>query len=205
VPTDMLNNVLDAGWKMEKKQLAEDAATIRYEDVVHLQNLVQHVDIQGIRPQYIQLIQQMRNAGIPVSDRRAVKLQRLIAASALLSKRTAAIASDMWVLRYIWDTDEQEEVIAAIVKNVIEVDADKPDAHPRAFAETAPNADAIFKEVTALDEAWTNAATLMSERSIIKDRLRQLTGRAAWISNETQRAYIQAPIDALWQKILNHN
>jgi MoxR-like ATPase len=205
VPTDMLNNVLDAGWKMEKKQLAEDAATIRYEDVVHLQNLVQHVDIQLIRPQYIQLIQQMRNAGIPVSDRRAVKLQRLIAASALLSKRMVAMPSDIWILRYIWDTDEQEEVIAAIVKNVIEGDAKKPDAHPRAFAETVPNADAIFKEVTALDAAWTNAETLMSERSIIKDRLRQLTGRATWISNETQRAYIQTPIDALWQKILNHN
>jgi MoxR-like ATPase len=162
------------------------------------------VDIQGIRPAYISLIQQMRNAGIPVSDRRAVKLQRLIAASAVISKRTTAIASDMWVLRYIWDTQEQEEVIASIVKTVVEAGGETPDAHPRAFAETAPNADAIFKEVEVLAENWDNSDASMSERAIIKDRLRQLTGRAAWISNETQRGYVQQPIDTLWQKILNH-
>ena len=100
--------------------------------------------------------------------------------------------------------DEQEEVIASIVKSVIEAGGETADAHPRAFAETAPNADAIFKEVTTLAENWQNADISMSERAIIKDRLRQLTGRATWISNETQRAYIQKPIDALWQKILKH-
>jgi MoxR-like ATPase len=202
VDTHLLNNVLDAGWKMEKKTMVNESATIQYEDVVHIQSLVAQVDIQGIRPAYISLIQQMRNAGIPVSDRRAVKLQRLIAASAVLSKRTTAIASDMWVLRYIWDTEEQEEVLSSIVKTVVEAGGETPDAHPRAFAETAPNADAIFKEVTTLAENWDNSDASMSERAIIKDRLRQLTGRAAWISNETQRAYIQQPIDGLWQKIL---
>jgi MoxR-like ATPase len=202
VDTHLLNNVLDAGWKMEKKQLNTEGATISYEDVSHLQNLVAQVNIQGIRPAYINLIQQMRNAGIPVSDRRAVKLQRLIAASAVISKRTTAIPSDMWVLRYIWDTEEQEEVIASIVKTVVEAGGETPDAHPRAFAETAPNADAIFKEVETLAENWDNSEASMSERAIVKDRLRQLTGRAAWITNETQRAYIQKPIDALWQKIL---
>jgi MoxR-like ATPase len=204
VDTHLLNNVLDAGWKMEKKQLDTEGVSIQYEDVAHIQSLVAQVDIQGIRPAYISLIQQMRNAGIPVSDRRAVKLQRLIAASAVLSKRTTAIASDMWVLRYIWDTQEQEEVIASIVKTVVEADGETPDAHPRAFAETAPNADAIFKEVEILAENWDNSDASMSERAIIKDRLRQLTGRAAWISNETQRAYVQKPIDVLWQKILKH-
>lgn len=203
VDTHLLNNVLDAGWKLEKKQLNIDAATIRHEDIVQLQNLVQGVDIQGIRKEYIDLIQQLRNAGIPVSDRRAVKLQRLIAASALLSKRTVAIASDMWVLRYIWDTEEQEEVISSIVKNVVEAGGETPEAHPRAFADTAPNADAIFREVVALDVDWSNPEASLSERAIIKDRLRQLTGRAAWISNETQKAYIQKPIDALWAKILS--
>ena len=33
VDTHLLNNVLDAGWKLEKKQLASDVATIRYEDI----------------------------------------------------------------------------------------------------------------------------------------------------------------------------
>ena len=44
--------------------------------------MISLVDLQEIRPAYINLVEMLRNAGVQVSDRRAVKLQRLIAASA---------------------------------------------------------------------------------------------------------------------------
>jgi MoxR-like ATPase len=104
-----LNDVLDAGWLLEQKKTG-DIPGIETEEVRELQGLIPLVDMQEIRPYYIDLIEKLRNAGVQVSDRRAVKLQRLIAASAILCKRTKAYRSDMWVLRYIWDTDEQREV-----------------------------------------------------------------------------------------------
>lgn len=224
VEPHLLNNVLDAGWQLERKATPSVvreadshgvrgehggeitsvavAPTISYEDVFSIQNLMQTVDLQGIRSVYIDVIQKLRNAGVQVSDRRAVKLQRLIAASALLCKRTVAIPSDMWVMRYIWDTNEQIDIIAGIINTVIEADANKVEQHPRASANAAPNPDIIYKEVVAMTEKWDNATVSMSERAIIKDRLRFLNNRCTWISNETQRRFVQEPIDALWQKII---
>jgi MoxR-like ATPase len=204
VDPNLLNNVLDAGWKLERKEVGEKPQ-ISYEDVFKIQALISTVDLQGIRPLYIELIQKLRNAGVQVSDRRAVKLQRLIAASALLCKREKAIPSDMWVMRYIWDTNEQREIIAGIINAVVEADESKEQQHPRASANAAPDADEIYKEVMSMTEKWMSEDVLMSERAIIKDRLRFLNSRCTWISNETQRNFVQEPIDELWQKIIQLN
>lgn len=197
----LLTQVLDAGWNLEKKT-TESATGITAEDVVRIQSLIGQVDLQDIRPAYLNLIEMLRNAGVLVSDRRAVKLQRLIAASALLCKRDKASISDMWVLRYIWDTEEQREVITSIVNNVISVDT-APDAHPRALESGSVNADDLYREVQAMTEKWDDAHLPLAERTVIKDRLRYLSGRCQWISNDVQRQYVQTPIDVLWQKIIH--
>jgi hypothetical protein len=49
----------------------------------------------------------LRDLGIAFSDRRAVKVLKLIAASAVLCGRQQAIGADLWVLRYVWDRVEQ--------------------------------------------------------------------------------------------------
>jgi len=198
----LLNNVLDAGWKLEQKEMI-DKPEISAEDIFEIQSMIGGVDLQDIRPAYINLVEMLRNAGVRVSDRRAVKLQRLIAASALLCKRTKAIPSDMWVMRYIWDTEEQQEIIAGIINTVVEADKDSPNQHPQASMHALPNADEIYKEVTIMTEQWEDEKLPMSERTIIKDRLRYLNGRCEWISNSVQRAYVQQPIDLLWQKIIH--
>lgn len=197
----LLGNVLEAGWTLDRSASAESSG-ITADEITQLQAMIASVDLSGIRPVYIELISQLRNAGVQVSDRRAVKLQRLVAASALLCKRTRAIPSDLWVLRYIWDTEEQEEVIAGIVNAVVAADAEAPGRHPRALQASTPNADEIFKEVTAMAQKWEDPELPLSERTLIKDRLRYLNGRCEWIGNEVQRHYVQEPIDRLWQKIL---
>ena len=203
VEPDLLRQVLDAGWQLEKKDRGA-LPGINVADIARLQNRISAIDLAGIRQPYLGLVQQLRNAGVAVSDRRAVKLQRLIAASALLCQREEALLSDLWVLRYIWDTEEQREVIAGIVNAVVEADAAAPDVqHPRARAANAPVADDIYREVLALQEKWDQADLPLAERAVIKDRLRHLNGRSAWILNPEQRQYVQAPINALWEKILH--
>lgn len=198
----LLNNVLEAGWKLERKEYFRNPA-ISVEDINTIQSKIAAINLQDIRPAYINLIEMLRNAGVQVSDRRAVKLQRLIAASALLCKRSVANPSDMWVLRYIWDTEEQREVIASIVNSVVEGDKDNPHQHPRANINGLPDADEIFKEVTAMTEKWQVEDLALSERTIIKDRLRYLNGRCEWIPNQLQREYVQEPINSLWDKIIH--
>lgn len=198
----LLTNVLDAGWKLERTNMAEKPE-ISIEDIFSIQAMISKVDLQNIRVSYVNLIEMLRNAGVQVSDRRAVKLQRLIAASAILCKRTTAIVSDMWVMRYIWDTDEQREIIAGIVNSVVQADTDPSMHHPRADINSLPNADEIFNEVEQMTVKWDDAELPMAERTIIKDRLRYLNGRCEWISNEVQRSFVQKPIDDLWQKIIS--
>ncbi len=202
VAPDLLSNVLEAGWKLEQKT-TPNIKGISAEEILTLQQRIGSVKLDTIRKPYLALIQQLRNAGVQVSDRRAVKIQRLIAASAILCHREEAIISDTWVMRYIWDTEEQEEVIAGIVNSLVEEDESQPQ-HPRASKSNLPDPEEIFKEVHQLQTQWELETTTTAERVQIKDRLRYLNGRSDWISNETQRNYVQEPISELWKKILQH-
>jgi MoxR-like ATPase len=197
-----LNDVLNAGWLLEQKNGTE-LQGITTEEVKEIQGMISKIDLSDIRPAYIELIEKLRNAGVQVSDRRAVKLQRMIAASALLCKRFKAYQSDMWVLRYIWDTDEQREIIAGIVNAVVEEDKQTLQVHPRAALSSVPNADDIYNDVVQMTQQWNNPETSGAERSVIKDRLRYLNGRCEWITNPDQRNFVLKPIDELWQKIMH--
>ncbi|MGN8072642.1 AAA family ATPase [Mucilaginibacter sp. 22184] len=201
VDPEQLNAVLHAGWVLERRT-QEEKPQIHPEEVRQLQQVAAKVDLATIRPAYIELIHQLRNAGLQVSDRRAVKLQRVIAASAVLCKRQEARLSDLWVLRHIWDTEEQREIIAGIVNTAIAADQDGQDHHPRAQENTLPDAEEIYKEVAHLSAQWKDPEVTMADRSLIKDRLTYLNGRCEWISNEQQRKYVQEPIDALWNEIM---
>jgi len=195
-----LEAVLNAGWMLEQKS-GLDQPKISIDEIKSLQETTALIDLQEIRPAYIELIHKMRNAGLQVSDRRAVKLQRVIAASALICKRSKAIISDLWILKHIWDTEEQREIISNIVEVIIAADPSKQQ-HPRAQENTKPDAEEIYKEVKELTAQWELPDTSMSTRSLIKDRLTHLNNRCEWIGNEEQRKYVQEPIDQLWKQIM---
>jgi MoxR-like ATPase len=200
VDPQQLEAVLNAGWALEGRAEVGHLE-ISAEEIRGLQELTSHIDLVQIRPSYIELIRQMRNAGLQVSDRRAVKLQRMIAASALLCKRSKAILSDLWVLKHIWDTEEQREIISNIVSTTIASDVEEKQ-HPRAKSSSVPNADDIYQEVQRLIEQWEFPETSSADRSLIKDRLVHLNNRCEWIGNEEQRKYVQEPIDRLWKQIM---
>jgi MoxR-like ATPase len=114
VADDRLGQVLEAGWRLEAEQSVQ--ATLGFADVAAAQKSLSQVSLEAVRPAYLSLVFRIRQAGLRLSDRRAVKLQRLIAASALLCGRMQAQVSDLWVLRYIWDADDQQEVLSSLVE-----------------------------------------------------------------------------------------
>jgi MoxR-like ATPase len=59
-----------------------------------------------------------------------------------------------------------------------------------------------MKEVVLLSEKWQTPALSFEEQNVIKDKLRYVQTRCAWISNKEQRNYIQQEIEKLWQKML---
>lgn len=200
VDTDLLLQVLLAGWKLEHT-IATEKPTIKAAEVRELQLMCRKVDLNPIRNQYVDVIHILRNTGIKVSDRRAVKLQNLIAASAFICGRDTAILSDLWVLKYIWDTEEQIEILQSIINRIIEKD-EAANAHPQALFNKAPNPEEVMKEVNLLVEKWQDTSLSFEEQNSIKDKLRYVQTRCDWIKNNDQKEFIQKEIEGLWQKIL---
>jgi MoxR-like ATPase len=200
VDTDRLEEVLLAGWKLENNTAAEPPS-ITPQEIMELQQASRKVDLSPIRKAYVNLVHNLRNTGVKVSDRRAVKVQNLIAASALICGRTTATISDLWVLKYIWDTEEQIEVLAGIIDAIIEKD-DAPQAHPQAMFNKTPNAEELAKEVAALTAKWEVGNLSFEEQNVIKDKLRYLQTRCNWIKNQAHKTHLQTQIETLWQQIL---
>jgi MoxR-like ATPase len=69
---------------------------------------------------YKGLIFQIRAEGVSLSDRRVVKLLKLFAASAYLDGRADADESDLFVLKHIWNSEDQASILEGIVQPVIE-------------------------------------------------------------------------------------
>lgn len=200
VDTDRLEEVLLAGWRLENASNTEQAS-IKPEEIIALQKLSRQVDLSPIRKQYVDLIHTLRNTGIKVSDRRAVKIQNLLAASAVICGRTTAIISDLWVMKYIWDTEEQIEILAGIIDSIIEKETQAP-IHPQALFNKMPNAEELMKEVTLLTTKWDAGGLTYEERNIIKDKLRYVQTRCNWIKHNEHKQHIESNIEALWHKIL---
>jgi MoxR-like ATPase len=170
------------------------------EDVRRLQGALPAIELGPVLPALLELIVQLRQAGIAVSDRRAVKLQRAIAASALICERATAKVSDLWVLRHIWDTAEQVETLLAIVQETVGKDASPDRDHPRARAPETPHAEGLARDLEELalrcEEAGRGPL-----RAHLRDTLTRLSARLEWIPNPVQREALRGQVDALWEKL----
>jgi MoxR-like ATPase len=155
-----------------------------------------------VRPTYLELIHRLRHSGIAISDRRAVKLQRLQAASALLCGRFEVIPSDLWVLRYIWDTEEQREVIGSIVQDAVKKHADDGAArHPRSQGNDAPNAEELAHDLERLESRINGNELDATSRVYLRDQLGVLSGRVPWVAGEQQRKFLEERLEQLWQRV----
>lgn len=197
VADDRLDDVLAAGSRLDRPR-ESPAATMEVEEIRRVQSLLPEVDLAGVRGRLAEVVRALRRAGIPVSDRRAVKLQRLVAASALLCGRLLANVTDLWVIRHVWDTEEQAEPIAAIVDRAIEraEAADLESAHPRARG-TAPDPEALAREIERVTEALRGGAA-GGERGGWRDRLGLLATRTAWVTGEEPRAFLEGLLRTAW-------
>ena len=200
VPGDRLDEVLEAGWKLELEARDEQAG-LQIESVRQLHGLLTAVDLGAVRAPLVQMVERMRRAGIAVSDRRAVKLQRAAAASALLSGRLEARPSDLWVLRHTWDTLEQEEVLTEIVERALADEPTVDDDHRRARGDTTPDPEALARDLDNLTERLAGLASSAPERTAIADRLGLLAARCQWVPGETARAALDARVEELWVQL----
>ncbi len=108
---------------------------------------------------YKGLVFQIRSEGISVSDRRAVKLLKLFAASAVFDGRTRVHDGDFFVLRHIWNNLDQVELLEEIVNPVVDAYyREHPDE--RRFIGPSASLDDLLTELGLIRELLTSGTEL---------------------------------------------
>ncbi len=201
VAQEQLHEVLAAGWILDIEARRQPPA-MTVEDVLALQSMLPLADFTRVRPAYLELIHRLRHAGTAISDRRAVKLQRLLAASAFLCGRTLVEETDLWILRYIWDTQEQQEVIAAIVQEAVDAGGKTDHArHARSHQRAAPDAEELARDLDRLAARADKENLDATSRAYLRDQLGVLDSRCHWVADEQQHAHLEQQLEALWEKL----
>jgi MoxR-like ATPase len=124
VGLDQLEDVLLVGWRDEQQrirsaaddgQLSRLQVTVQEADLQTLQEAVAQVDLSPVSGTYLEILREIRGAGIKFSDRRAVKAQKVFAASALLAGRGEANVTDLRWLANLWTDEADEESLRKLV------------------------------------------------------------------------------------------
>lgn len=123
VPEEETRNMLVRGWELEQEretlQRGQLNALIQPEQIQALGKLIGRVDTSGVIEPLLRFVALVRAQGFELSDRRAVRLLRLAAASALLLRRTARCQlEDLWVLRHAWTHPQEAETFEKLVREV---------------------------------------------------------------------------------------
>ncbi|WP_374519510.1 AAA family ATPase [Undibacterium squillarum] len=116
VPDSRLEDLLEGGWQVAQRNVVAKADLASL-DI--LNRAVPLVNMAGIRSELAQAIRQLRQANIFLSDRRIVKAQQLIAATAVLAGRRSAGRADLWPLIYVIPTATGQTSAREILRDIM--------------------------------------------------------------------------------------
>ncbi len=149
---------------------------------------------------YKGLIFQIRSEGVTVSDRRAVKLLKLFAASAVFDGRTSVCDGDFFILRHIWNNLDQAELLSEIVNPVVDAYyREHPDE--RRFIGPQASLEDLLAELNLIRELLTAGGELSDIQlfSQLKN-LNEIKAALAAIHNETAQRMIRE-VDQLLESV----
>ena len=130
--SDLLQKGLDLeAWSTTGLSAAQPAPLVSAQELADLQaSLLRRTRFgAAFFSLYKGVVFQIRAEGVSLSDRRVVKLLKLFAASAYLDGRSEPDASDLFVLKHVWNNEDQAPILDGIMSPVLEQYYDEhPDA-----------------------------------------------------------------------------
>lgn len=119
VPDPRLEELLEGGWNLSRSDAVPPAQVADLADLEIVSAAARDADLTWVRPHLAHAIRLLRGAGIVLSDRRAVKSQRLVAAAAALAGRTRPTDADLWPLVLVVPTREQQSLARECLGDVL--------------------------------------------------------------------------------------
>ena len=116
IPDPQLEELLEGGWQLQTAQV-EGSAGVADLDV--LAAATPRADLSAVRGPLAHAIRLLRRAGVTLSDRRAVKVQRLIAAAGALAGRESPTEADLWPIIYAVPTEEGQALARTALRDLL--------------------------------------------------------------------------------------
>jgi len=110
-----IEELLEAGWAAA----GASTAIASIADLDLLSDAARQADLTLVRLQLAHAIRQLRGAGVQLTDRRAVKVQRLIAAAAVLDGRADPGEGDLWPIIAAIPTREEQTVARECLRDLL--------------------------------------------------------------------------------------
>lgn len=159
LPDSRLEELLEGGWGL-RPPVEVPEATVADLDAVAAR--VRTMDLGPVRPHLAQAIRTVRKAGIDLSDRRVVKIQRLVAAAAVLAGRDVATEADLWPLVTAVPTVHAQARAREVLHDLLEPSENRAlvsaavhaSAGPQARAHGLHEAGEALLASTARDLGW---------------------------------------------------
>jgi MoxR-like ATPase len=196
---DEMPRLLLAGWDLE--QLGPIESSVSANDLRQLARQIYRVELTGIAERYADVVSKVRDLGVAFSDRRAVKVLKLVAASAVLCGRSAARVSDFWVFRYVWDREEQVSPLTALVAGVIEPHAAEPETHPLATIPNRVDGEEIARQLDVVALGLKDRVLSLAAAARFREQLGTLADSAAWLADEPARRHLVDKIGDLLRRL----
>jgi len=196
---EAMPRLLSAGWALERATGA--TTSVSAADLRVLSRRVHDVDLTRVTEPYAEVIFKVRDLGVAISDRRAVKMLKLLAASALLSGRDSANPSDLWVLRYVWDRVEQIDPLAALINGVLDRHRDEPASHPLAAVPEAVDAEDLARQLEAAEREIAEGPTSLASLARLREHVGAIADRAAWVGEDLARKHLLERVARVLAKV----
>jgi MoxR-like ATPase len=113
------------GWQLEKDRIGRgyklELGNVTTTDALRgLYHALDEVNLDGVARDYREIVRRIRAEGIELSDRRVIKLLKMVAASALRRRSLEANPGDFWPLKHVWNNPDQIPHLQAIVDPYLE-------------------------------------------------------------------------------------
>lgn len=212
LPRSAMHDLLAAGWALDGGAAWTGSAVMRpaegnngdgrpsTNDVRELANRCRMVDLAGVIDIYADAVAKIRDLGVALTDRRAVRILKLVTASAVLCGRSAANGSDLWVLRYVWDREEQIAPLAALVAGLLE-SAPDDSRHPLASRPDRPDGEALAQQLDQAEKVLSGGALSLIELVRLREQVAGVSDRAAWVADPAGRDHLLTRAGEILERI----
>jgi MoxR-like ATPase len=165
IPDSRLEELLEGGWSLSNE--GPSGAIARLQDLDTVAAAARAADLGPVRPLLAQAIRTLRQNGILLSDRRAVKVQRLVAAAAAMTGRPQPTNQDLWPLILAVPTQAEQSLARDCLRDLL--------------AATENAALATIAEETSLGPLARARRLVTAGQALLADEPSVGNDRDAWI------------------------